>query len=196
MGVRRIITTMQITLDSMVERAGGGTDWIGTSPDLFDWDLFDRVDACVLGRVMYPEYEHYWRAIVADPTGAPAATGAAPTGDEVRYAEFADNTPHYVLTRTVTDFDWPVARPVSELGAVAALRDQPGRDIYLVGGASTVSSFIDAGLLDELRLTVHPLILGGGTALFERASSEHRLELATVKTLDCGLVRLSYQAKR
>jgi hypothetical protein len=58
MGVRRIITTMQITLDSMVERAGGGTDWIGTSPDLFDWDLFDRVDACVLGRVMYPEYEH------------------------------------------------------------------------------------------------------------------------------------------
>jgi hypothetical protein len=56
---RNIVTTMQVTLDGRAGRPDGGTDFIGTGADIFDWELFDRADACVLGRVMYPEYEQY-----------------------------------------------------------------------------------------------------------------------------------------
>jgi dihydrofolate reductase len=189
---RKIVTTMQVSLDGMAERADGGTDWIGANPDTFDWELFDRVGACVLGRTMYPEYEEYWRAITAEPAAPLAATGVVPTADEIRYAEFADRTTHYVLTHTPTDFDWPVAQAIGDLDAVQRLRES-GRDIYVVGGPTTVGSILDHGLLDELRLTVHPVVLGGGTPLFGRAFSEHRFTLVSSTPLSSGVVRLVYQ---
>jgi dihydrofolate reductase len=190
---RTITTTMQITLDGLAERTGGGTDWIGTNPDTFDWELFDRVDTCVLGRAMYPEYEQYWRTIVADPTTPLAATGSVPTADEARYAEFADRTPHYVLTSRPGDLDWPVAQAIRDSDAVRQLRDLPGGDIYLVGGPSTVAGLLDAELIDELRLTVHPVVLGAGKPLFGRVVREHRLQLTSARPLKSGLVRLVYR---
>ena len=190
---RKIVTTMQISLDGMAERADGGTDWIGSSPDTFDWELFDRVDACVLGRAMYPEYEEYWRAITADPAAPLAATGNLPTADETRYAEFADRTPHYVMTRNRREFDWPVAQSIGDVDAVQRLREAPGRDIYVVGGPTTLGGILDHGLLDELRLTVHPVVLGGGTPLFQKAFSEHRFGLVSSTPLSSGVVRLVYQ---
>jgi dihydrofolate reductase len=189
---RKITTTMQMTLDGLAERVGGGTDWIGTNPDAFDWELFDRVDTCVLGRVMYPEYERYWRTIVAEPTTPLAATGSVPTADEIRYAEFAHRTPHYVLTSGPDDLDWPVAHAIRDFDAVRQLRDVPGGDIYVVGGPSTVAGLLDAGLIDELRLTVHPVVLGTGKPLFGRVVREHRLQLTSARALKSGLVRLAY----
>jgi dihydrofolate reductase len=194
--MRRIITTMQVTLDGKTERPDAGTDWIGTSADSFDFEVFDRADTCVLGRVMYPEYEQYWRTIVANPTEKLEATGAVPSAEEVRYAQYADRTPHYVLSRTATDLDWPVARAVSDIAAIRALRDQPGGDIYVVGGAATVTGFLNEGLLDELRLTLHPMILGEGTSLFGRAFGEHLFELVEAKPLSAGRIRLIYHAAR
>ena len=123
--------------------------------------------------------------------------GAIPgTPDAKRYAEFANRTTHLVLTRTVTEFNWPVARPVSDVNEIAALRDQPGRDIYVVGGAQTVRSFINAGLLDELRLTVHPLLVGEGTSLFDGVSGDHNFEIADAQRLDDGSIRMVYRRTR
>ena len=106
---------MQVSLDGMTERPDGRTDFIGTGADTFDWDVFDQPDACVLGRVMYPEYENYWRTIQADPTAPMEWSGQPPTPDEVRYAKFAHRTPHYMLSRTIGELDWPVAQVVSDL---------------------------------------------------------------------------------
>jgi dihydrofolate reductase len=184
--MRRIITTMHVTIDGKTVRPDGSIDWVGEGPEAYDFEAFDRVDACVLGRVMYPEYEEYWRAVVA---------GADDTPEAKRYAEFADRTLHYVLTRTMTEFDWPVAQPVSDIYQVAALRDQPGRDIYVVGGARTVRSFINAELLDELRLTVHPLLVGEGTSLFDGVSGDHRFEITDTARLVDGAMRVVYQAR-
>jgi dihydrofolate reductase len=185
MGMRRIFTTMHVTIDGKTVRPDGTIDWVGEGPEAYDFEAFDRTDTCVLGRVMYPEYEEYWRGVVA---------GAEDTPEAKRYAEFADRTPHYVLTRTVQSFDWPVARPVSDLNEIAALRDQPGGDIFVVGGARTVRSFLNAGLLDELRLTVHPLIVAEGASLFDGITGDHRFEIVDTQRLADGSVRMVYSA--
>ena len=101
-----------------------------------------------------------------------------------------------MLTRTVTEFDWPVARAVSDLSEIAALREKPGRDIYVVGGAQTVRSFINAGLLDELRLTVHPLLVGEGASLFDGVSGDHSFDIADTQRLGDGSIRMVYRAVR
>jgi dihydrofolate reductase len=120
--------------------------------------------------------------------------GSDDTPDAKRYAEFADRTPHYVLTRTVTEFDWPVARPVSDLNDIAELRNRPGGDIYVVGGAKTVSSFLNAGLIDELRLTVHPVLVGEGASLFDGIRIDRRFEVTDSQRLGDGSIRLVYRA--
>jgi dihydrofolate reductase len=180
--MRRIITTMHVTLDGKTARPDGWIDWVGAGPDAYDFDAFEQCDTCVLGRLMYGEYEKYWRGVGPDDT--PEAR---------RYAEFANRTPHYVLTRTVKEFDWPVARPVSDVTDIAALREQPGGDIFVVGGA-TVGSFINAGVLDELRLTIHPLIVSEGTSLFEKVFTERKCALTDHNVLADGSIRLVYRA--
>jgi len=179
--MRRILATMHVTLDGKTVRPDGRIDWVGQSPDAYDFDAFDGCDACVLGRGMYPEYAQYWRSVAA---------GADATPEAKRYAEYATRTPHYVLSRTAKEFDWPMARPVADLMEVMALREQPGGDIFVVGGATTIGGFIDAGLLDELRLTVHPLIIGAGTSWFEKIFTERKFELANHQVLADGSIRL------
>ena len=84
--------------------------------------------------------------------------GPSPTPGEVDWARFAAHTPHCVLSRTLTSAGWPQTSFPRGLDEIAALKQQPGRDICLIGGARTTASCIDAGLVDELRLTVYPLI--------------------------------------
>jgi dihydrofolate reductase len=115
-----------------------------------------------------------------------------PTPDEVECAHFTARTPHYVLSRTLTSALWPRTSFLRGIDDVAALKQQPGKDIYLVGGARTTASLLDAGLVDELRLIVHPLIAGKGKPLF--ATTEHRrgLELRNLQQLQSGRVGLTY----
>jgi dihydrofolate reductase len=87
---------------------------------------------------------------------------------------------------------WPSTRFPRGLDEVAALKQQRGKDIYLVGGARVVASLIDAGLVDELRLTVHPLIAGEGKALFATTARRRGLELRKVEQLEGGQVALTY----
>jgi dihydrofolate reductase len=72
------------------------------------------------------------------------------------------------------------------------LKQQPGKDIYVVGGAALVGSLITAGCIDELRLTVHSLVLGRAKALFKSGEQRQRLALIEARPLKAGLVSLLY----
>ena len=151
-----------------------------------------RVDACLLGGTMYPGYEQYWTAVQAAQDEPLPATGKLPTPDEVEYARFAAHTPHYVLSSTLTSALWPKTTFLRGVEEVAALKQLPGKDVYLVGGARTTASLIDAGLVDELRLIVHPLIAGEGKPLFSTTERRRELELRSVQQLAGGCVSLTY----
>lgn len=188
--MRKLIAGMKISLDAKVEGPEHGADWVEAWSD--DYGLTPQIDACLLGGGMYPGYEQYWTGIQNDPDKPAWITGNSPTPAEVDWARFIRQTPHYVLSNTLTSALWPNTSFVRGLEEIAALKEQPGKDIYLIGGARTAASLIDAGLVDELRLIVYPLIAGEGKALF--ATTEHRqgLELRKVEQLQGGRVSLVY----
>lgn len=188
--MRRLIAGMRISADGKFEGPEGYADWVEAWAD--DYGLMPQIDACLLGGGMYPGYEQYWTGIGNEPDKPAWITGKAPTPAEVAWARFAARTPHYVLSNTLTAALWPNTRLIRGVGDVAVLKQQPGKDIYLVGGARTTAGLLDAGLVDELRLIVYPLVAGDGKALFATAERRHRLELHKVQQLHDGRISLVY----
>jgi dihydrofolate reductase len=188
--MRKLIAGMKVSLDGKTEGPDGMADWVHAWSE--DYGLMPQIDACVLGGGMYPGYEGYWTGIQNEPDKPAWITGSAPTPAEIEWARFAKQTPHYVLSSTLTSARWPNTSFVRGLEEIAALKQQRGKDIYLVGGARTTASLIDAGLVDELRLLVYPLIAGAGKALFATTERRRGLELRKVHQLPDGRVSLIY----
>jgi dihydrofolate reductase len=191
MTVRKLIAGMKVSLDQKVTGPDGYADWVEAWSE--DYGLTPQIDSCLLGGGMYPGYETYWTALQNEPDKALPMTGKLPLPEELKWARFIPKTTHYVLSSKLTTAAWRNTRFVRGLDDISALKQQSGKDIYLVGGAQTTGSLIEAGLVDEIRLIVHPLIAGGGKTLF--AATEHRrpLELRKAEQLPGGRVSMTYR---
>jgi dihydrofolate reductase len=196
--MRKIIAALQTSVDGFIEGPNGELDW-AVAEDEETWrDVFEMlssVDTCILGRVMYPDYEQYWLAVLANPSDILPLSGKAATKNEIAYARWADKTPHIVLSKTLEKVAWKTARIVRDVEEIRKIKQQPGKDMYVVGGATLVSSLMDLGLIDEVRLMVNPLILGGGKALFKDVKERHALKLVRAKPLKSGKVSLIYRTQ-
>jgi dihydrofolate reductase len=188
--MRKLISAMRISVDGYIEDPEGKQDWVESWED--DYDLLDRVDVCVLGSVMYPGYEQYWTSAL-NPKGKLPFSGKLPTPKEVAYAKWATRTPHIVVSHQPMEVAWKNTRVISDLEEeIRKLKLQPGKDIYVVGGATLVSSLINLGLVDEICLMVIPVLLGGGKALFKGVTERHYLKLVSAEQRDAGKVYLIY----
>lgn len=187
--MRRIVSAMQVSLDGFIEGPGQDVSWVSAWEDPFD--VTADVDACVLGATMYPGYEQYWSAILADPTAELELTGRRPTPGEIAYAEFAARTPHYVLSTSIEHVGWNNTEIIRSVDEVDELRRRPGKGIHAVGGATLVQSLLNLGLIDEVRLAVDPIVLGAGTPLF-RDVERRRLHHVRTDTSPEGIVTLWY----
>jgi len=188
--MRRIIAALQVSLDGFIEGPNGELDWVDSWEDPFD--LLPQIDTCILGGGMYPGYEQYWSAILANPTAPTPFYNKVPTKGEVEYARWASHTQHVVLSTKLRDVAWANTNIVRDVASIRALKAQPGKDMHAVGGAALVSSLINAGLVDELRLVVQPVLLGGGKSLFKDVKDRHALRLVASESPEAGLVRLMY----
>jgi dihydrofolate reductase len=194
---RKMISAMQVSLDGFIEDADGKTDWVDSWADAIQ--LIDDVDMFLLGGHMYPGYGEYWGLIHADPQRipplpeVPSQQGRLPSSSEIAYARLAAQTPHVVLSTTLKSVSWPKAQIVRDLAEVRALKGTPGKNTYVVGGAGLVASLMDADLIDELRLIVHPVVVGGGKPLF-KGVRRHSLELVQAQPSKSGRVILTYRA--
>ena len=143
---------------------------------------------------MYPGYGEYWAAIHANPTGVSPYGTRVPYDREVAYARLAARTPHYVVSTKLDSVSWPpTAKIVRSVKDLRALKMQSGKNIYAVGGPTLVTSLLNEGLLDELRLIVHPLLLGGGKALFAGVEKHRALQLIQAQPTDSGKLLLTYR---
>lgn len=137
-------------------------------------------DALLLGRVTYERMAAYWPN---QPSGVP-------------FADYMNSVPKFVVSRTLQEpLEWNNSTPIR--GNVAAeisdLKRQPGKDVTILGSAALVRSLLRERLLDEIRLMIYPIILGGGKHLFEDGVDRKALELVDSKTFGTGVVALTYQ---
>jgi dihydrofolate reductase len=136
-------------------------------------------DALPLGRVTYEHLAAYW----------PDQPGGTPTVD------FLNGVPKYVVSKTLDEAGWNNSKIISGNVAeeISRLKRQPGKDITILGSGELVRSLLRHGLLDELRLLVHPLVLGSGKRLFEDGSDARELKLAGSRTFGTGVASLTYR---
>ena len=186
---RSLISAMQVTLDGYSSE--GDAEWVDSWAD--GLELLPPVDAFLLGGGMFPDYERFWATILDDPSAASEMLGRDPYPREIAYAHLAAETPHLVLSKTLSDPTWPTARIVHDINEIRTFKQQPGKAVYVVGGPGLVASLIDAGLLDELRLIVHPVVTGGGTAVFGGIAERQALELVSAEPTTAGRVNLTYR---
>src|SRR5882724_2782476 len=106
--MRKLIAGMKISVDGKMEGPEHGADWVEAWSE--DYGLTPQIDACVVGGGMYPNYEQYWTKIRNEPDEPHWLSNSSPTKGEIEWARFAEATPHYVLSRTLTSAHWPKTR--------------------------------------------------------------------------------------
>ena len=188
-----LISAMQVTLDGYILDPDGEAQWVDSWAD--GVELVQPVDTFVLGGGMFPEYEQFWTAVLDDPAAVANMLGRDPYPREVTYAQVAKETPHLVLSTTLTESIWPSARIIRDIDELGALRQQPGGAVYVVGGPGLLTSLMNAGLLDELHLIVHPVATGGGTRVFGDLAERNSLEFVSAEPMTSGRVHLAYRLK-
>jgi dihydrofolate reductase len=193
--MRKMIAAMQVSLDGFTQGADGEQDWVDSWSEAIA--LILDVDMFVLGGRMYPDYGDYWNAILVNPDRVPPFQDRLPSEPEIAYARRAVETPHVVLSTTLSSVSWPSSTQiVRSLAELKALKDQPGKNTYVVGGPTLVANLLNEGVIDELRLIVHPVILGKGRGLFEGVTRRLSLDLVEARPAAGGKVIVSYRTPR
>jgi dihydrofolate reductase len=189
---RALISAMQVTLDGYILGPEEDSDWVDSWSDALE--LLPPVDTFVLGGGMFPQYGQFWTTVLDDPGAATEMLGRELYPREIGYAKFAAETPHLVVSSTLKEADthWPTTSIVG-LDEVRALKDQPGEAVYVVGGPKLMTSLLHEGVLDELRLIVHPVAVRSGTALFESITERQQFELVAAEPRAAGCVVLTYR---
>lgn len=188
---RTMIAALQVSLDGFVQGPNGEKDWADSWASALE--LIPDVDTFVLGGRMYPDYGKYWESIYADPQRVAPFQDRIPSEGEIAYARLAARTPHIVLSRTLKSISWPTAQILRDVEELRTLKSQPGKNMYVVGGATLVASLLNEDLIDEIRLIVHPIALGRGQALFSGVNERVPLDLVQAKPTESGRLNLTYR---
>jgi dihydrofolate reductase len=186
--MRKIIYWVHASIDGHIAGPNGEFDWPAVGPELFGYSdaMNEQVDTLMYGRVVWEVMAAYWPTADADPET---------TDDHARaFAPFWRQTPKVVLSRTLEQAGWD-ARVIGENLAedVAQLKRQPGKDILLTGGARAAASLTELGLIDDYRIVVHPVVLGGGIRLFPEPTDRITMKLVDSRTFDSKTVLVRYE---
>jgi len=191
---RDLVAVLQMTLDGRILDADGGSAWVDSWAD--GLELLPPVNGFVLGAGMFSAYEQFWTAMLEDPAAAAEMLGRDPYPREIAYAELAAQTEHLVLSATLADVTWPSARIVRSIEEIRTFKHDDVGAVYVVGGPTLITSLLDAGLLDELRLIVHPILVGDGPSLTKVHRSPQHLQLVAAEPAAGGRVTLAYRPAR
>jgi dihydrofolate reductase len=180
--VRKLVALELVSVDGVME-----------SPEVWAFSYSDEEmeaanasgmaasDALLLGRVTYEGLAAFWPD---QPAGTPMV-------------DYINSVSKFVVSETLEEpLGWNNSTLIEGkefAEKVSELKRQPGKDITIIGSGVLVRSLLEEGLLDELGLMVHPVILGGGKRLFEDGEDKRALELVDSKTFDTGVAYLTYR---
>ena len=183
--MRKLIYSMGVSLDGFIAGPGGEIDWSAPDEELhrFHNEQTKEIGAHLLGRRLYEEMA-YWETADEKPSASDY---------ELEFARIWKALPKVVFSKTLEKVEGN-ARLVREgVGEeVAGLKEQPGKDLA-VGGAGLAATFTKLGLIDEYRLFVNPVVLGGGTPYFPALDERINLELVETQTFGSRVVYVRYR---
>ena len=163
--MRKVTLGLAVTLDGYIEGPNGEYDWCFTDQDYGITEFVESIDAIFYGRKSFE------------------MAGGNLYSDKKAYI-FSNSM------KTAPEGAELVSGDVIE--AVRKIKQQPGKNIWLFGGASLTTAFINADLVDELWLSIHPLLLGSGKLLFQQIRERKYFNLVKTKHYETGLVSLWY----
>jgi dihydrofolate reductase len=177
--VRKIVLFNMMTLDGFFAGPNGDIDWHKTDDEFNDFanEQLGQAGGLLFGRVTYQLMESYW----------PTAT------DDPEVARSMNELPKFVVSRTLTSVDWQNTTLLHDAdAALSKLKEEPGSDLFLFGSANLAAALTEAGLIDEYRVMVSPMLLGSGRPLFEGGTLLD-LDLLSTRPFRSGNVLLTYQ---
>jgi len=185
----KLIYSMNVSLDGFVDTVDHRLDWIRMDDELHTWfnDEARATEAELYGRRMYEVMSAYWPSGETDPDGTLAT---------IEFARIWNLKPKVVFSRTLGSVAWNSRLVDGDVGEIleAIRRDHPG-DLS-VSGPTLAAEFARRNLIDEYRLVVHPVVLGGGTPYFADADRRIELELIDERSFGSGVRYLGYAARR
>jgi len=185
--MRKVIVSNLVSLDGFFEGPNKELDWFVVEEEFFYYarDLLRSVDTILFGRVTYEGMASYW------PT--PDSADNDPT-----ITHKMNNLPKIVFSKTLSKVEWNNSRLVKgDIGEeIPKMKQEPGKDMVVFGSGEIVSALMQLNLIDEYRLIVNPVILGGGNPLFKGLQDKLNLKLLKTKTLNSGVIILYYEPQK
>lgn len=178
--MRKVILNLAMTLDGFIEGPNGEIDWCIMDDDM-NFDAFiSSVDTIFYGRVSYDA----WGNFQPDENTSPAEVAMwQGIHSKEKFVFSSKNRENEKATFIASDID----------NKVAEIKKQEGKDIWLYGGASLIKTFINSGLIDIYKISVHPIALGIGKPLFENLKDRISLKLIKTDVFRSGVVQFTYE---
>lgn len=181
--MKKIILNLAVTLDGFIEGPNGETDWCIMDDDM-NFDAFiEGTDTMFYGRASYDAWGNFqpgentslaekemWRAIHS----------------KNKFVFSSQNRASEKVTFISSNID----------NEVAKIKEQNGKDIWLYGGANLIKTFINLGLIDIYKISVHPVVLSSGKPLFEDLKERIELKLTDTRVFKSGVVELTYEPEK
>ncbi|HTF21792.1 MAG TPA: dihydrofolate reductase family protein [Chryseolinea sp.] len=186
--MRKVVLFMHLSLDGFAAGPNGELDFLSYDGELAQYasELVKTVGSPVYGRTTYQLMESYWPTILTKPDAGK---------HELEHAQWVENVPKIVFSKTLNEVTWNNTRLIKDniSEEVKKLKQQPGKDLVIFGSPGLAATFMNLGLIDEYKLTVHPVVLSNGINVFKSNTIKSRLKLLDTKTLKSGVVTLHYE---
>ncbi|GCE08234.1 dihydrofolate reductase family protein [Dictyobacter aurantiacus] len=189
--MRNVIAFMHVSLDGFIAGPNGELEWAIVDEEVNPYidEQIRKADTALYGRTTYHMMYNYWPTVLTDPAADPR---------DLAHARWVDNVSKIVFSTTLTQADWKNTRVVKDHipEEIAELKRQPGGDIMIFGSPGLTHSFMQMDLIDDYKLFLNPILIGGGIPLFQDLAAWTKLKLAETKTFQNGVVGLHYQTIR
>lgn len=184
--MRKVILNLAVTLDGFIEGPNGEVDWCRMDSDSGSESFFDKflsdIDTIFYGRISYDLWGQY----------QPAENASEP---EKKIWHAVHSKSKYVFSRNPKENNKATYISSAIADSVKEIKSQPGKNIWLYGGANLITNFINEGLVDTYLLAVFPVILGSGKLLFSNIKNRIGLTLKQVESSASGVILVRYDAR-
>jgi dihydrofolate reductase len=181
--VRKVILDLAVTLDGFIEGPNGEIDWCIMDDDMNFEGFLETIDTIFYGRVSYDTWGNFQ-----------PETNISDT--ELKFWQSVHSKKKYVFSSQDREDDKATFISLDIANRVNEIKEQNGKDIWLYGGASLIKAFIQLGLIDTYRISVHPIALGNGKPLVENLKRRLNLKLIKTNVFKSGVVQLIYENEK